>query len=115
MTIQAGDQRALWMPQFRDGCHSITSVASARGVGGLSRLIVLSALVVLPPFFYVIKSSLTVALSGLRTAPGFENYQRVFELGSLQLWGATVAFALGSSALGVVLGFTAAWLLARTN
>jgi iron(III) transport system permease protein len=85
------------------------------GAGALALLIVVSALVVLPPFFYLIKSSFTVPLPGFRTAIGLDNYQRVLELSGVQLWGATLGFALGSSVLAIVLGFSVAWLLARTN
>src|SRR5439155_4171012 len=46
------------------------------GIGTLALLIVISALVVLPPFFYLIKSSFTVPLPGFRTAIGLDNYQR---------------------------------------
>jgi iron(III) transport system permease protein len=85
------------------------------GIAGLWALIVVSSLLVLPPFFYVVESSFSVPLPGFRTALGSENYQRVFEISGFNLWAATVAFALGSSVLAIVLGFTAAWLLARTN
>jgi iron(III) transport system permease protein len=85
------------------------------GAGALALLIVVSALVVLPPFFYLIKSSFTVPLPGFRTTIGLDNYQRVLELSGVQLWGATLGFALGSSVLAIVLGFSVAWLLARTN
>jgi len=85
------------------------------GAGTLALLIVVSALVVLPPFFYLIRSSFTVPLPGFRTAIGLDNYQRVLELSGVQLWGATLGFAFGSSVLAIVLGFSVAWLLARTN
>jgi iron(III) transport system permease protein len=85
------------------------------GAGALALLIVVSALVVLPPFFYLIRSSFTVPLPGFRTAIGLDNYQRVLELSGVQLWGATLGFALGSSVLAIILGFSVAWLLARTN
>src|SRR3954447_9604442 len=49
------------------------------GTISLWLLIILCALVVLPPFFYLIKSSLTVPLPGFATRIGFDNYQRVFE------------------------------------
>jgi iron(III) transport system permease protein len=85
------------------------------GAGTLALLIVISALVVLPPFFYLVASSFSVPLPGFRTAVGLDNYARVIELSGVQLWGATVAFALGSSVLAICLGFSVAWLLARTN
>jgi iron(III) transport system permease protein len=106
-TIIAGSHSQL-RPGKR-GCRRWTPGAA------LALLIVVSALVVLPPFFYLLKSSVTVPLPGFRTTFGFDNYQRVLDLGGLQLWGATFVFALGSSVMAIVLGFTAAWLLARTN
>jgi iron(III) transport system permease protein len=78
-------------------------------------LIIVSALVVLPPFFYLIQSSLMVPLPGFKSALGFENYRRVLAINGWQLWGATLGFALGSSLLAIGLGFPCAWLLARTN
>jgi len=85
------------------------------GVAGLWLLIAVCALVVLPPFFYLIKSSITVPLPGFRTALGLDNYHRVIEISGLRLWAATLGFALGSSLMAIFLGFTSAWLLARTN
>ncbi|MEA2906367.1 MAG: iron(III) transport system permease protein [Alphaproteobacteria bacterium] len=95
--------RRTWFPQVDSG------------VSVLWVLIAVAALAVLPPFFYVIKSSVTIPLPGFRTALGLENYQRVIEISGFHLWTMTLAFALGSSLLAIVLGFTAAWLLARTN
>jgi iron(III) transport system permease protein len=85
------------------------------GLGGLWVLIAVSALVVLPPFFYLIQSSLLVPLPGFSTMLGLENYRRVLAINGWQLWGTTLAFALGSSLLAIGLGFPSAWLLARTN
>jgi iron(III) transport system permease protein len=85
------------------------------GLGGLWVLIAVSALVVLPPFFYLIQDSLTVPLPGFKTMLGLENYRRVLAINGWQLWATTMAFALGSSVLAILLGFTSAWLLARTN
>ena len=85
------------------------------GRGGLTLALAVTALVVLPPFFYLLWSSVTVQLPGFRTALGLDNYRRVIELSGWQLWGVTLAFALGSSLLAIGLGFTTAWLVARTN
>jgi iron(III) transport system permease protein len=85
------------------------------GLGRLWVLILVSALVVLPPFFYLIQSSLMVPLPGFKTALGLENYRRVLAINGWQLWATTLAFALGSSVLAIGLGFPSAWLLARTN
>ncbi|HLH95810.1 MAG TPA: iron ABC transporter permease [Xanthobacteraceae bacterium] len=78
-------------------------------------LILVSALVVLPPFVYLVQSSMVVPLPGFKTAFGLENYRRLLAINGWQLWGITLAFALGSSLLAIGLGFPAAWLLARTN
>jgi iron(III) transport system permease protein len=101
--IRPEHSRRAWFPRAEPG------------VGGLWLLILVSALVVLPPFFYLIESSFTVPLPGFRTALGLENYRRVLAINGWQLWGATLGFALGSSLLAIGLGFPAAWLLARTN
>jgi len=85
------------------------------GLGGLWVLIAVSALVVLPPFFYLIQNSVLVPLPGFKTALGLENYRRVLAINGWQLWGTTLGFALGSSVLAIGLGFPSAWLLARTN
>jgi iron(III) transport system permease protein len=85
------------------------------GLGGLWVLIAVSALAVLPPFLYLIQDSLMVPLPGFKTMLGLENYRRVLAINGWQLWATTLAFALGSSALAILLGFTSAWLLARTN
>jgi iron(III) transport system permease protein len=85
------------------------------GLGGLWVLIAVSALAVLPPFLYLIQDSLMVPLPGFKTMLGLENYRRVLAINGWQLWATTLAFALGSSALAIMLGFTSAWLLARTN
>jgi iron(III) transport system permease protein len=85
------------------------------GLGGLWVLIAVSALVVLPPFFYLIQDSLMVPLPGFKTMLGLENYRRVLAINGWQLWATTLTFALGSSVLAILLGFTSAWLLARTN
>jgi iron(III) transport system permease protein len=93
-------------------------MTTGRGDAGLIRLwllIVVSALVVLPPFFYLIESSFVVPLPGFKTALGLENYRRLLAINGWQLWGATLGFALGSSLLAIGLGFPAAWLVARTN
>jgi iron(III) transport system permease protein len=83
--------------------------------GGLALVIALCALIVLPPFVYLLSSSVTVPLPGFKTALGLDNYRRVIELSGWQLWGVTLAFALGSSLLAIFLGLTTAWLVARTN
>src|SRR5258708_13850123 len=59
------------------------------GLGGLWVLILVSALVVLPPFFYLIQDSLMVPLPGFKTVLGLENYRRGPATQGVQFWGTT--------------------------
>src|SRR6266702_5394947 len=59
------------------------------GLGGLWLLIAVGALIVMPPFFYLVSSSVTVPLPGFRSMVGLDNYRRVIEISGWQLWGAT--------------------------
>ncbi len=95
--------------------HRARSAPMDAGRLGLFALIALSAVLVLPPLFYLIQSSVTVPLPGFRTMIGLDNYRRVIEISGFQLWRVTILFAFGSSVLAIFLGFTTAWLLARTN
>ena len=98
--------RRNWIPAF----------AGMTGESGtLWVLIFLSALVVLPPFFYLIQSSVVVPLPGLRTAIGLDNYRHLIEINGWQLWGTTLAFAVGSALVAIGLGLPSAWLIHRTN
>jgi iron(III) transport system permease protein len=85
------------------------------GAATMWTLILASALVVLPPFFYLLKSSVTVPLPGARSEIGLGNYARVIDISGFDLWGTTVAFAIGTSVLAISLGASIAWLVARTN
>jgi iron(III) transport system permease protein len=78
-------------------------------------LLAAGCLVILPPFFYLIKSSVTVPLPGSRTAIGLGNYARVIDISGFDLWGVTIAFAAGTSLVAIFLGSSIAWLVARTN
>jgi iron(III) transport system permease protein len=98
-----GRARQAWLP------------GGDAGLGGLWVLILVSALVVLPPFFYLIRDSMMVPLPGFKTALGLENYRRVLAINGWQLWATTFGFAAGSSLVAILLGFPSAWLLARTN
>ena len=94
------------MPKFR---------RSDPGAGAVWLLLAVAGIIVLPPFFYLLSMSVTVPLPGFKTALGLDNYRRVLELSGFDLWSVTLVFALGSSALAIGLGFTTAWLVARTN
>jgi iron(III) transport system permease protein len=97
------------------GAQQQRSNRSDPGIGGVWLLLAVSALIVLPPFFYLLSMSVTVPLPGFKTALGLDNYRRVIALSGLDPWSVTLAFALGSSVLAISLGFTTAWLVARTN
>lgn len=85
------------------------------GSGVVWLIIAVTATVVVPPFFYLVQSSVSVPVSGFETTFGWENYRRVLALNGWGLWRVTIAFAVGSSVLAIVLGFSAAWLVSRTN
>ena len=85
------------------------------GAVGMWVLLAAGCAVVLPPFLYLINTSLTVPLPGAQTAIGLDNYVRVVEIGGWDLWGVTLAFAAGASFFAVVLGASTAWLVVRTN
>ena len=85
------------------------------GASGVWILLIVGAAIVLPPFYYLIQSSFSVPLPGFKTAFGYQNYERVIALNGWRLWSVTLAFAAGSSVLAIFLGFSVAWLVARTN
>ena len=85
------------------------------GAAGMWALLAAVCAVVLPPFLYLIRTSVTIPLPGLRTAIGLGNFARVADIAGLDLWGVTIAFAAGASVFSVVLGTSTAWLVARTN
>jgi iron(III) transport system permease protein len=78
-------------------------------------LLIAGSAVVLPPFVYLIRTSVTVPRPGLPSSVGLDNYARVVEIAGWDLWGVTIAFAIGASLLAVLLGASTAWLVARTN
>jgi iron(III) transport system permease protein len=85
------------------------------GAAGMWFLLVAVSAVVLPPFLYLVKTSLTVPRPGQGTGIGLDNYARVAEIAGLDLWIVTIAFAIGASLFAVLLGASTAWLVARTN
>ena len=78
-------------------------------------LLVACSAVVLPPFVYLIRTSVTVQRPGFPSSVGLDNYARVMEIAGWDLWGVTIAFAIGASLLALLLGASTAWLVARTN
>ncbi|HWG04723.1 MAG TPA: iron ABC transporter permease [Beijerinckiaceae bacterium] len=85
------------------------------GVSAIWIMIAVAGVIVLPPFFYLLQSSVSVPVSGFQTTFGWGNYSRVLALNGWELWRVTILFALGSSVLAIVAGFSAAWLVSRTN
>jgi iron(III) transport system permease protein len=85
------------------------------GAASMWCLLIACSAVVLPPFVYLIRTSVTVPRSGLPSSVGLDNYARVIEIAGWDLWGVTIAFAIGASLLAVLLGASTAWLVARTN
>lgn len=85
------------------------------GVVMLWSMVAIGALIVLPPFYFLIKSSFTVQLPAFQSELGLRNYTRVLDLGGVGLWTTSFLFAIGSAVLAVVLGGVSAWLVARTN
>ncbi|HTK13218.1 MAG TPA: iron ABC transporter permease [Xanthobacteraceae bacterium] len=80
---------------------------------GLWLIIVAIALLVLPPFVYLVSSSLSVPGSQSRFA--LDNYRSILDIGGAAVWTVSLAFAAGSTLVAAVLGFSVAWLVARTD
>ena len=85
------------------------------GRSGLWILIIVAATLVAPPFFFLAQSSVLVPLPRFKTAFGLGNYLQVLQLSSVRLWLTTFEYALGSSILAIFMGFSVAWIVARTN
>lgn len=85
------------------------------GTVGLWLVLALMALLVFPPLYYLIETSLTVTRTGVPAAHGLANYSTVIAIGGWDLWRTTLLYAAGSSAVAIVFGVTAAWLVARTD
>jgi iron(III) transport system permease protein len=91
--------------------------AAVRGDPGrlwLYALIAVTALIVMPPIWFLIKTSFTIE-SGAESAIGLDNYRSVFELSGMSLWRVSLIYAIGSSCFAIVIGVSSAWLVARTD
>src|SRR4051812_11602631 len=77
-------------------------------------LIALTALIVLPPLWFLIEASFTVE-EGAQAAFGLDHYRYVFDLSGWPLWSVSLIYAAGSSCFAIVIGASSAWLVARTN
>jgi iron(III) transport system permease protein len=81
---------------------------------GISLLIAVFALLVLPPAAYLLKTSFLVGEHGVAHL-GWSNYRDVLALNRWALWKTSLLYAAGSSLLSILLGVTSAWLVSRTN
>jgi iron(III) transport system permease protein len=77
-------------------------------------LLALAILIVLPPFWFLLRASFTVE-TGTQTLTGLANYISVLANSGSDLWITSISYALGSSILAIVLGVSTAWLVARTD
>lgn len=75
----------------------------------------LFTLLIVPPFVFLVRTSLVLERNFEVVGFTLSHYQRAFSGTSLNLIGTTLAFAIGSSIIAVVLGGLTAWMYARTN
>jgi iron(III) transport system permease protein len=81
---------------------------------GISLLVAVFAILVLPPVGYLLKTSFLVEQHGAAHV-GWANYRDVLALNRWTLWKTSLLYAAGSSLLSILLGVTSAWLVSRTN
>jgi iron(III) transport system permease protein len=77
-------------------------------------MILLTALIVVPPMLFLVQESFTVENAG-ETALGLDHYAYVFDLSGWRLWRVSLVYAAGSSCFAILVGVSSAWLVARTN
>ena len=79
-------------------------------------LLALVAVIVLPPFVFLVRAGLTLGSAGAAQPQyGIENFIAVLAHSGSELWVTTLVYSLGSSLLAIVLGVCSAWLVARTD
>jgi iron(III) transport system permease protein len=84
------------------------------GEAAILALLVLVLAIVLPPFLFLLRTSLAVG-SDAEPRYGVDHFVSVITRSGAELWITTIVYALGSSALAIALGASAAWLVARTD
>ncbi len=84
------------------------------GEAAIYLLLTVVLAVVLPPFLFLIRASLTLG-SDPASRYGLDNFSSVIARSGAELWVTTLVYALGSSALAIALGVSSAWLVARTD
>ena len=84
------------------------------GEAAIWLLLALVVAIVLPPFWFLLRASLTVG-TGAQAQIGLDNFVAVLAHSGSDLWITSISYALGSSALAIALGVSSAWLVARTD
>ncbi len=77
--------------------------------------ITILGVIILPPFAYLLSTSLTVEQARAPAFFGFDNFEAAWSRSGFDIWRVTLIYAVGSSLLAIALGGLAAWLAARTN
>ncbi len=85
------------------------------GTVGLWMLIIVMVMIVFPPMFYLLRTSLLIVDPPAETVWGLGNYTAVLGISGWDIWYVTLSYATGSSLVAIVLGVSSAWLVARTN
>lgn len=85
------------------------------GTIGLWAVLAVAAILVFPPLYFLIETSLTVVKTGVPVSRGLTNFTTVIGLGGWDLWRITLIYAAGSSIVAIALGVSSAWLVARSN
>src|SRR5215470_2286683 len=84
------------------------------GEAAILALLALVLAIVLPPFLFLLRASFAVG-SDAEPRYDVDHFISVITRSGVELWITTIVYALGSSALAIVLGASAAWLVARTD
>ena len=85
------------------------------GEAAILALLALVLAIVLPPFLFLLRASLTVGGTEAQPRYGLDHFVSVIAGSGADLWITTIVYALGSSALAIALGASSAWLVARTD